>query len=163
MCKKYEVGFRSERIEVIDILPDGMHMLSCDCGSVFNRMITESGIPRMCKRCYVSPAVAHTYEETTRGYTPQEIDMIREFEKKKKVKTIITFGSSQLAEYAINPSSIMLVLEMPENEARELVREEFDNKYCTSYPYKPYAENFKQSYDMVEITIEELRKLKMDV
>ena len=57
--------------------------------------------------------------------------------------------------------SIMLVIEADtENEARKQVMNSFiGEKFCTSYPYEKYAEEFKTKYDMREIDLETLIRL----
>jgi len=75
-------------------------------------------------------------------------------------KHIITFGSNQIPEYPGNPMSIMLVIEAESDaEAREpLFKDPFHGRFCTSYPYDEFADDFKRKYNMVEITLDDLLK-----
>ena len=77
-------------------------------------------------------------------------------------KYIITFGSNQLEDFAVNSSSVMLVIEATsEAEAREpLFETPFNGRFSFSYPYLDNAEKFKRDYNMVEYTIDELMILK---
>ena len=79
------------------------------------------------------------------------------------MKTIITFGSAQLAEIAhkVNPMKVMLVIEAPnEYSARNKVFESFIGKYFAfSYAYSK-AEEFKKKYNMEEYSLEELIEMK---
>ena len=77
------------------------------------------------------------------------------------MKTIITFGSNHLQQFDINASDIMLVMEETEIEARSKVfKTSIGPYFCTSYPYEKYAQEFKDEYNMYEITFDELMKLE---
>jgi len=73
-------------------------------------------------------------------------------------KYIITFGVGQLVGIHPNPNSVMLIVTGGNMEdARQKV---FDSKigknFFTSYRYNDEAERFKEEFDMVEYTMEEL-------
>ena len=88
--------------------------------------------------------------------------MSKSNEEKEFKKWIITFGSGQLPEVAsiINPMNIMLIVEAPtEGIAREKVFNSFIGRnFCTSYPYEPYAKEFKEKYRMIECKLDNLIK-----
>lgn len=77
-------------------------------------------------------------------------------------KWIFTFGSGQLPEInnTVNPMDIMLIVEAThEGIARERVMNSFIGRnFCTSYPYEPYAKEFKENYNMFECELEKLEK-----
>lgn len=76
-------------------------------------------------------------------------------------KYIITFGGSQLQEFDVRPMDVMLVLEADtEEEARQVAREEFNNRYSSSYQYEKFVHQFKKDYNMVEFTLNELMEKK---
>jgi hypothetical protein len=78
-------------------------------------------------------------------------------------KFIITFGSGQLDEFSVAPTSVSLVVESEtENGAREKVfnTQGIGGRFCTSYPYEDFAEEFKVKYNMKEYTLEDLEKLR---
>ena len=78
-------------------------------------------------------------------------------------KFIITFGSSQLSDVqTIRPMEIMLVIEAEdEYTARREVMESFiGEKFCTSYPYEKYADEFAEKYGMYEVQLDTLEKLR---
>ena len=74
------------------------------------------------------------------------------------MKTIITFGSSQLEWLDVYSQEVALVIEADnEMEARSIVfKSEIGNKYSTSYPYEDKIDEFKAKYGMKEYTLEEL-------
>ena len=83
----------------------------------------------------------------------------------KTTKWIFTFGSDQLPEVhgIISPLKIMLIVEAKtEGLAREKVFNSFIGRnFCTSYPYEPYAKEFKEKYDMIECNFDEfVKKIK---
>ena len=82
----------------------------------------------------------------------------------KMEKYIFTFGSNQLPElsYKVRPMELMLVIEAEdEYTARREVFESFiGERFCTSYPYEKYAEEFAEEYGMYEITLDVLNKMK---
>ncbi len=77
---------------------------------------------------------------------------------------IFTFGSSQLSSLKtnINPMDIMLVIKAKtENEARSEVFKSFIGPYfCTSYPYEQYANEFKEKYNMHEVSMADLETMR---
>ena len=79
-------------------------------------------------------------------------------------KWIFTFGSEQLPELktSINPMSIMLVIEAEtENEARREVADSFIGlKFCTSYPFEPFAAEFKEKYNMYPFSLKDLNIMR---
>ena len=77
-------------------------------------------------------------------------------------KWIITFGSSHLEGFDVNPMKVMLVIEAEsENEARSVAQKDpFNNAYCSSYNYDEHAERFTKSYHMVEYNLNELLALR---
>jgi len=79
-------------------------------------------------------------------------------------KWIFTFGSEQLPELktSTNPMSIMLVMEAEtENEARREVFDSFIGPYfSTSYPFEPFATEFKEKYRMIEFTLKDLELMR---
>ena len=81
-------------------------------------------------------------------------------------KWIFTFGSGQLPDIqkTINPMKVMLVVEAEtENEARSEVFKSFIGPYfCTSYPFEPYAVEFKEKYNMIEFTLKDLETMRGD-
>lgn len=79
MSAKYKPGHRHQKIEVITIIEANKYMLSCECGFVFDKVITDC-LPRMCKRCYTNPAVDKGEYNSSRGYTQKEQEMIKRFE-----------------------------------------------------------------------------------
>jgi hypothetical protein len=78
------------------------------------------------------------------------------------MKTIVTFGSNHLQTVAVNPMSVILVIEADtELKARQIVFDSFIGKaFCTSYPYEPYAEEFNRDYNMKEYTLEQLEEMR---
>jgi hypothetical protein len=61
------------------------------------------------------------------------------------MKYIITFGSSQLDEFCVNPTSVALIIEAEnEMEARKIVFEYpgIGERFCTSYPYASVIDEF---------------------
>ena len=79
-------------------------------------------------------------------------------------KYIITFGSNHLEDFAVNSTSVILVIEaLSEGEAREpLFNPPFNGRFSFSYRYNTNAEKFKRLYNMVEYTLDELMELKME-
>jgi len=79
-------------------------------------------------------------------------------------KWIFTFGSEQLPELktSINPMSIMLVIEAEyERDARQQVADSFIGlKFCTSYPFEPFATEFKEKYNMQEFSMKDLNIMR---
>ena len=77
-------------------------------------------------------------------------------------KWIFTFGSGQLEELGgfINPMDMMLVVEDDhEGKAREKVMDSFiGKKFCTSYPYEKYVDEFREKYGMFECNFDKLIK-----
>ena len=75
-------------------------------------------------------------------------------------KYIFTFGSSHLKEFAVFASDVLLIVEADnEVEARKIVFDSpIGDKFCTSYPYERYIDDFK-NYNMIEYTFEELMGL----
>lgn len=80
------------------------------------------------------------------------------------MKFIITFGSGQLTDFSVNPLNVMLIIEAKnDNEAREIVFN-FDgigSRFCTSYNYETYKDEFINSYNMKEYTLKDLEKLRI--
>ncbi len=82
---------------------------------------------------------------------------------KETSRWIITFGSDHLPEIAhkIRPLKIMLIIEAPtEKEARDIVFKSFiGEKFATSYFYSQ-AERFKEDYNMIEYSLQDLETLR---
>ena len=79
-------------------------------------------------------------------------------------KFIITFGSSQLDEFYVRPNDVALIIEAKnENEARTKVfnLKGIGERFCTSYPYEKYIDEFVNKYNMKEYTLEDLEKLRI--
>ena len=80
-----------------------------------------------------------------------------------KVKIFITFGSDALPElkHVLNPMIVMLVVSGESMaDARDKVFKSFiGDKFCTSYPYDRFADEYKTKYGMKEHTLEELEYL----
>lgn len=80
------------------------------------------------------------------------------------MKTIITFGSGQLTEFFVRPTSVMLVIEADdENEARGIA---FDfpgigGRFCTSYEYTDENVMKFHRFGMKEYTLEDLENLRI--
>ena len=74
-------------------------------------------------------------------------------------KYVITFGSGQLTEFFVRPTTVMLVIEAEdENSARQKA---FDfsgigSRFCTSYKYNDVKDEFLNDYGMKEYSLEEL-------
>ncbi len=70
-------------------------------------------------------------------------------------KYIITFGTDHLKEIAnlIRPLKAIVTIEASsEKQAREKIFRSFiGKKFCTTYPYEPNAQNFKDDYQSIEI------------
>lgn len=73
-------------------------------------------------------------------------------------KYIFTFGSNQLPNFRANPMKVMLVIKADnESIAKNIVFDSpIGNKFCTSYPYDEYAQDFKDNYSMDEWTLKDL-------
>lgn len=81
------------------------------------------------------------------------------------MKYIITFGSSQLDEFFVNPNSVALVIEAEnEMEARKIVFDypSIGERFCTSYPYDGFIDEFTNKYGMKEHSLEDLEKLRIN-
>lgn len=81
----------------------------------------------------------------------------------KMKKTIITFGSGQLYDFNVRPNDVALVIEAnTETEARNMAFEfpGIGDKFCTSYPYETYIDEFILKYGMKEYTLSDLHKLR---
>ena len=79
-------------------------------------------------------------------------------------KFIITFGSSQLDEFYVRPNDVALIIEAKnENEARTKVFnfKGIAERFCTSYQYEKYIDEFVKRYNMKEYTLEDLEKLRI--
>ncbi len=82
------------------------------------------------------------------------------------MKTIITFGSGQLAEFFVRPNDVMLVIEAEdESEARQKA---FDfpgigARFCTSYQYEDEVVKEFYGYGMKEYSLSDLEKLRIKV
>ena len=79
-------------------------------------------------------------------------------------KFIITFGSSQLDEFYVRPNDVALIIEAEnENEARNQVCnfKGIAERFCTSYQYEKYIDEFVNKYNMKEYTLEDLEKLRI--
>ena len=84
--------------------------------------------------------------------------------EEKKMKFIITFGSSQLDEFYVRPNDVALIIEAEnENEARNQVCnfKGIGERFCTSYPYEKYIDEFVNKYNMKEYTFEDLENLRI--
>lgn len=82
------------------------------------------------------------------------------------MKTIITFGSGQLAEFFVRPNDVMLVIEVEnQSEARQKA---FDfpgigARFCTSYLYEDEVVEEFYGYGMKEYSLSDLEKLRIKV
>lgn len=80
-------------------------------------------------------------------------------------KYIITFGSGQLTEFFVRPTTVMLVIEA-ENE--EIARQQaFDfpgigDKFCTSYVYDAEAVELITMYGMKEYSLQDLEERRLN-
>lgn len=78
-------------------------------------------------------------------------------------KYLITFGSNQLHQLhgVLNPMKVMIVVEADnEGEARSKIMESFIGpRFCTSYPYKPYAKEFAEKYNMKEYSLKQIEDM----
>ena len=80
-------------------------------------------------------------------------------------KYIFTFGSSQLNEFFVNPNNVALIVEAESgNLARDIVFNYpgIGSRFCTSYHYDEYIDDFKNIYDMKEYTLSDLEKLRIN-
>ena len=80
-------------------------------------------------------------------------------------KYIFTFGSSQLNEFFVNPTIVALIVQAEnENIARNEVFQfsGIGERFCTSYPYDEYIDEFINDYGMKEFTLEDLEKLRIN-
>jgi len=82
-------------------------------------------------------------------------------------KFIFTFGSSQLStiSHILNPLMVMIVIESEsEAEARSEIFSSFIGPYFgTCYPYEPYAQEFKEKYNMREYYLDDIIKMEESV
>jgi hypothetical protein len=79
-------------------------------------------------------------------------------------KFIITFGSSQLDDFNVRPNSVALIIEaINENEARDQVFnfKGIGERFCTSYPYDKYIDEFINEYNMEEYSLQDLENLRI--
>ena len=80
-------------------------------------------------------------------------------------KYIFTFGSSQLNEFFVNPNNVALIVEAESgNLARDIVFNYpgIGSRFCTSYPYDEYIDEFINEYSMKEFTLDDLEKLRIN-
>lgn len=80
-------------------------------------------------------------------------------------KYIFTFGSSQLNEFFVRPTGVALIVEAEnENIARNEVFQfpGIGGRFCTSYLYDEYIDEFINEYGMTEYTLDELEKLRIN-
>lgn len=81
------------------------------------------------------------------------------------MKYVFTFGSSQLDEFFVNPNNVALMIEAESgNLARDIVFNYpgIGSRFCTSYLYDEYIDDFKNIYDMKEYTLSDLEKLRIN-
>lgn len=74
-------------------------------------------------------------------------------------KYVITFGSGQLTEFFVRPTTVMLVIEAEdEYQARQQAFEfsGIGSRFCTSYEYNDVKDEFLNDYGMKEYSLEEL-------
>ena len=79
-------------------------------------------------------------------------------------KWAFTFGSGHLADFHVNSSAVILIVDAPtEWEARDIVlgTDGIGTKFCTSYPIEQ-TEDFIWKYGMSYITLDNLLKLKKE-
>ena len=83
---------------------------------------------------------------------------------KNLTKWIFTFGSGQLPEvsHKVNPMKVMIVIQTEnERDARNQIFDSFiGQKFCTSYPYKPFAEEFVSKYNMKAYTLKQIEDMR---
>ena len=80
------------------------------------------------------------------------------------MKFIITFGSGQLTEFYVRPTNVMLVIEAENVESARNKVFNFPGigeRFCTSYNYDEYANEFKEKYGMSEYTLEDLENKRI--
>ncbi len=77
-------------------------------------------------------------------------------------KYLFTFGSGQLKNFNVAPQHIVVIVEAPDEiSARQKVfKSKIGAGFCTSYPYSK-LEEFKETYKVVEMTLEELLSREM--
>lgn len=82
--KIYDIGYRNNKVEVINI-QDNLYTFACDCGYVFTRRIGLDSVPSMCRRCKTlrEDAILMDTSSITRGYTPEEKQMIDDYLKRR--------------------------------------------------------------------------------
>ena len=80
-------------------------------------------------------------------------------------KFVFTFGSGQLLDFYVRPTTVALVVDAEnENEARTKVFkfEGIGSKFFTSYEYEDVIDEFKNLYGMEEFTLSDLEKCRIN-
>ena len=93
------------------------------------------------------------------------IGIVKEYMMNKNLtKWIFTFGSNQLQEirHKVRPMKVMIVIQTEhERDARNQIFDSFiGQKFCTSYPYKPFAEEFVSKYNMKVYTLKQIEDMR---